>query len=404
MDTDRIYCEAVRVQETVAAGRSSLDDCLDAASRSDIRRTLGDLLFKVYRNRRRFDIFIDKYSKRKPESGVRYLLYAALAEIWLRSRLVPEIAASTAVDTAKKLFGKSCGGFVNFLLRRASACELPAGKHLPESFEKRWCSFWGREKVEELDTLFAFPPEVRLTWRYRKGFSGSLPAGAVEVKKNFAGNTAFFAAADAAGALERLRQDIAEHTVYIQDPATAFFTDFALPRPGDEVLDMCAAPGGKTLLLHDLVPGIKITACDRPGPRFRRMQKNFTGTEITCIDKDSTLLTENETFRERFDYILADLPCSNRGVFRSRPDALWRQEGSVDGNLAAVQKSLVLAAWEMLKTGGILVVSTCSIEPEENEPLAELLQSMGAQTSSHLLLPGAEHDGAWCCTAVKGHR
>lgn len=401
MDIAGIYCEAVRVQEIIASGRSSLDDCLDASSRREIRRTLGDLLFKLYRNCRLYDGFIADNCSKRPDPGIRRLLYAAFTQIWFRSGVAPEVACNGAVESAKMLFGKKCSGFVNWLLRKAVISPVPDGKHLPPAVEKRWKRFWGSDTVKELDKLFAASPEFRFFWRRRKNMSVPPPAGAVSADPGFQCPVEFFAAPKDGITLDDLAVELQNKNIYIQDPATAFFASFALPAAGDEVLDMCAAPGGKSLLLYDLVPGIKLTSCDRAVPRFRRLQENCLGTEIKCIAADAAELAAVAGNNERFDYILADLPCSNMGVFRSRPDALWRQAEGLDMTLVELQKKLVSAACLMLKPSGSLVLSTCSIDPEENDALAGLLVERGFKVSPHLLFPSGNHDGAWCCIAEK---
>ena len=392
-----ICCEAVNIQETVASGRASLDDCLDSDNRREVRRALGDILFKLYRHRRIYDEYLAGICARRPDRRMRYLVYAALTCIWLRDGMPPEAVADGAVDAAGRLFGKGGKGFVNFLMRRAAAAGMPDGRHLPPEVEKRWTEFWGPERTAELDELYGATPEFKLTWRVRSG-DVRVP-GSVRLKPDFSCPVSFYASGDAGAALRALGGALKRRAVYIQDAATGFFTGFALPGRGDRVLDLCAAPGGKTLLMADLVPEAAITACDRPGPRFRRLRENLSGTGVECMACDGAELGRRAELRNGFDYVLADLPCSNSGVFRSRPDALWHRK--FDRDLAALQAALVTGGLNALKPGGVLTAVTCSIDPEENGAIERILAAAGCETSPHLLLPDRTHDGAWCCTARK---
>ena len=392
-----ICCEAVKIQETVASGRASLDDCLDSDSRREVRRALGDILFKLYRHRRIYDEYLAAHCSRRPDRRMRCLVYAALTCVWLRDGIPPEAAADGAVDAAGRLFGSRAKGFVNALMRRAAASGMPEGRHLPPEVEKRWTEFWGPERTAELDRLYGETPEFKLTWRMRSG-ENPVPES-IPLKLDFSCPSEFYASRDAGSALRALGSSLKKRHAYIQDAATGFFTGFALPGRGARVLDMCAAPGGKSLLLADLAPGTAITACDRPGPRFRRLCANLTGSGVECVACDGRELGAKPEFAGSFDYVLADLPCSNSGVFRSRPDALWHRK--FDPELAVLQAGLLTGGLKALKPGGVLMAVTCSIDPEENGAMEQTLAAAGCETSPHLLFPDRVHDGAWCCAARK---
>ena len=195
---------------------------------------------------------------------------------------------------------------------------------------------------------------------------------------------------------------------YIQDPSTAAACLLLEPKPGEQVLDACAAPGGKTAYLAELMKnnGI-ILACDRDQGRIRTLRDNLErlGAGIAqCLRHDwagETPLPEGAAF----DRILIDAPCSNTGVVRRRVDVRWRLTAKDFLRMQAEQLRILRATIPLLKIGGIVVYSTCSIEPEENEEVvAAILREFpflkfGGQIS---LLPFRDgFDGAFAAKLVR---
>jgi 16S rRNA (cytosine967-C5)-methyltransferase len=149
----------------------------------------------------------------------------------------------------------------------------------------------------------------------------------------------------------------------VQDAAAAIPARLLGVRPGQTALDMCAAPGGKTLQLASA--GARVTALDRSSPRLKRVADNLARTglaaEVVAVDAASW------PDRRTFDAVLLDAPCSATGTFRRHPDVLWAvKPGDVPG-LAAVQARLLDAAARRTAPGGRLVYCVCSLEPEEGE-------------------------------------
>jgi 16S rRNA (cytosine967-C5)-methyltransferase len=159
---------------------------------------------------------------------------------------------------------------------------------------------------------------------------------------------------------------------YIQDPSTAAACLLLDPKPGERVLDACAAPGGKTGFLGELMKdnGV-IIACDRDERRVEVLRDNLDRLGVTiahCARHDWTEPFQDVT---GFDRILVDAPCSNTGVMRRRVDVRWRLNPDDFSRMPALQARIVRAVVPLLKPGGTLVYSTCSLEPEENEQVVE---------------------------------
>jgi 16S rRNA (cytosine967-C5)-methyltransferase len=160
---------------------------------------------------------------------------------------------------------------------------------------------------------------------------------------------------------------------YIQDPSTALATHLVDPQPGERILDACAAPGGKTGHLAELMrnQGV-ITACDREIDRLRLLEKNLVrlGVENARVvqhDWASKPIPLEIVSLAPFDRILIDAPCSNTGVMRRRVDLRWRLRPDDFVRMQRRQIAIVRAIVSLLRPGGVLVYSTCSLEHEENE-------------------------------------
>ena len=166
---------------------------------------------------------------------------------------------------------------------------------------------------------------------------------------------------------------------YVQDPSTAAACVLLDPQPGEKVLDACAAPGGKTGYLAELMKNQgTIMACDRDEGRIRMLQDNLgrLGVEIARFAQHDWTSGEplpDAAAISQFDRILIDTPCSNTGVMRRRVDLRWRLIPKDFSRMREEQLRILRATIPLLRTEGILVYSTCSIEPEENEEVVKAI-------------------------------
>ncbi len=192
----------------------------------------------------------------------------------------------------------------------------------------------------------------------------------------------------------------------VQDESAMRASTLLAPRPGDRVLDVCAAPGTKTTHLAELLEDRgTLVACDVSADRLARLAENVDRLGLTCVeacvvDEDPASLPTGP-----FDAILLDVPCSNTGVLGKRPEARWRLRPNDLVELTAVQRGLLTASLDRLAPNGRLVYSTCSIEPEEN---AELLGSVLAERPEFTVAeevhhhPGRPADGAYQALVTNG--
>ena len=200
---------------------------------------------------------------------------------------------------------------------------------------------------------------------------------------------------------------------YIQDPSTAIACEMLQPRPGERVLDACAAPGGKTSYLAEMMSNSgTLVAVDADADRLQRLDENLSRLRVNntktvqCNWLDQSSVRGANFREESFDRILVDAPCTNTGVMRRRADLRWRLRPNDFERMAGRQLAILRAVAPFLKPGGTLVYSTCSLEPEENqEVVASFLQARPEfrLTTEETSLPFRDQfDGAFAARLHRG--
>jgi 16S rRNA (cytosine967-C5)-methyltransferase len=340
---------ALAAQVLMAAEKKFVDEALEAhrgaaLSRRD-RALLTTLVYGATRRRRELDWLIDRCAQRvHPE--IRQHLRIALFQIRHLDKIPRHAAVNEAVELAKGVSRKSAG-FVNAVLRKAADLELPdtigVRTSHPDWLIERWRK---RFAPKELDAILDADNAV-LPLSIRP--NPLRPAAASEIEGDPAADPRF-----AAGHFT------------VQDETSMKVAPMLDPKPGERILDLCAAPGGKTTHLAELMGGtgtvVAVDLPDRIG-LVAESAKRLGLANIECVAGDGTTVA----FREPFDAILIDAPCSNTGVLARRPDVRWRLREKDIAGAAGLQRRLLENAARLLKPGGRMVYSTCSLEPEENQ-------------------------------------
>jgi 16S rRNA (cytosine967-C5)-methyltransferase len=337
-----------------------------------------ELFYGVLRNLTLLDFWIGELRSGHLDHQSRDLLRLGLYQLFLLQ--TPEHAA---IYETVELAGRRNRALINGtlrnairaradLLQKADVQTLSVRKSHPQFLIDRWTRNFGGPETEKLCEWNNRPAPIYARINHlRISDAESLtrlgPAYCADrtpqrgVPTNFVGLTSLPSEALAAG------------LCYIQDPSTALACTVLAPQPGERILDACAAPGGKTGYIAELMKNEGfILACDRDHSRVETLRGNLErlGVKIArTIRHDwahQTLSGE-----PLFDRILIDAPCSNTGVMRRRVDVRWRLTADDFGRMAAEQLRIVRAVVPLLKAGGILVYSTCSMEPEENEEVVE---------------------------------
>lgn len=300
---------------------------------------------------------------------------------------VPDHAAvGLSVDLART--DRSTAGFaglVNAVLRRLAreADALSAGidpdfADTPEWLRARWTAAFGAETARAIAAMHKVEPPLDITVKadpdlWAQKLSGEvLPTGTVRVLQ--------------AGPVRAL-PGFAEGEWWVQDAAAALPARLLGDVRGRDVADLCAAPGGKTAQLA--VAGARVTAVDRSGARLTRLRDNLERLSLSArvVEGDAA-----EFSCGPFDAVLLDAPCSATGTLRRHPDIALSKRPADLVTLAALQARLLDRAVDLVRPGGLVVYSTCSLEPEEGEGQVQRLLAARADVERVPLRPG-EVDG-----------
>ena len=376
------------------AGGEFIEDGLEAAlgqtrlSPAD-RHLCQELAYGIVRWQATLDWLIArKTDARALKPALRSLLQLGLYQIFWLDRIPNHAAVHETVELAKESRLHAQAGFINAVLRgylrefdatRGLLAELKRRQpHLgyshPEWLADRWQQRWGADRAAQLmewnntppktyarvNTLKADPGKLLTQWRDEGVEYDFFRRDWIEENLVFE-----LKSHPPLGQLPSFQQGL----FYVQDPSTLLAVRELDPQPGETVLDLCAAPGGKLTAIAQLMRNEgRLLAHDTTSDRLDLVRQNCARLGVTCVQ---TLLpsTLNAQPSIVFDRILIDAPCSNTGVMRRRVDLRWRIRPEEVGRLRATQLELLRQAAALLKPGGTLLYSTCSLEPEENSDL-----------------------------------
>jgi 16S rRNA (cytosine967-C5)-methyltransferase len=262
-------------------------------------------------------------------------------------------------------------GVLGTLLRRGvPAIDAP---RLPDAVEQRWREAWGDDVVASARRQIAKRPPLDLTFASEadaEAFVGGTSLAPRHVRLKDAGSVS-----DLPG--------FGEGRWWVQDLAASLPARL-IPSEAREVLDLCAAPGGKTMQLA--AAGHQVTAVDQAESRLKRLRENLarTGLEAKLVAADALQWKADRDF----DAILLDAPCSATGTFRRHPEVLYRAQPRIIADSVELQRALLERAAKWLKPTGSLVYSVCSLEPQEGEEVVTAFLERNADFQVDAPLPG----------------
>lgn len=355
---------------------SIISECLAKTELSGSDRAFAfELFYGVLRNLTLLDFWITCLRTSGIETDLRDVLRLGLYQLFLL-KTAQHAAVHETVDLAPQRGRTIINGMLRTAIRRKS--ELLASANTrplfvrashPQFLVERWQQHFGTEQTEKLCQWNNLPPpaygrinQLRID---REGFFRLYPeARRLTHSPEFAEFDVIPPAA------------ISQGHCYIQDPSTAIACQVLNPEPGETILDACAAPGGKTgYIAHLMKNRGTIAACDRDPERLQIVKENMTrlGVEIGhifCHDWTRGRVPQEIVSMAPFHRILVDAPCSNTGVMRRRVDVRWRLQPADFLRMQRRQLDMLRAIIPLLGANGVLVYSTCSVEPEENEQVA----------------------------------
>ena len=410
----KILLAAEKGLDMWASASASLDDYLDFYLEDPaLRRPVSSLLFSYFRNKAVIDRAIDLAAERSVKPRYRRLLSMVITQGWFQTGIQMESAVNIAVSHVSEKYGRSPAGFINALLRTVFQNGIdnvktklsPAEQlNLPAVIYARWSSRWNKDEISAIAAQMRKQP--LLTFRTCGEFSPaeleSVSALPVQDLPWLSARWRFY---ESANPVLLFKTDWLEKgRIYIQDPATAFAPSLPEINGGERIADLCCAPGGKSLMLAERLNGSgELIAADKSERRQRLTADNFKRHGLSC--KTIIASATEPPFEENsFDIVMLDVPCSNTGVFRRRPDALWRFSGQSLADTVKVQKTILDASAGIVKTGGQLVYSTCSIEAEEDELQIStfLLRHPDFKLKTQqLITPGEKNDGSFAALLVR---
>lgn len=337
-----------------------------------------ELLYGTIRNLYLLDELIERFRRGSLKPPTRNLLRLGLYQLF-KTGIAEHAAVNETVDLARK----HERALVNAILRSAQRQKSQLLAEIetwplenrfshPAFLLDRWSTRYNAVTVEALCRWNNEPPPVYARINRLAPDKEALEKILTETQDFLLGPDYpdFFQVTGAPDA-----DWIRDGLIYVQDPSTALACRLLDPQPGEIVLDACAAPGGKTALLAALMNNEgQITATDNSPPRLEQLRENLKrlavgNATVKLADWNKTDQTALDL--PAFDAILLDVPCSNTGVMRRRVDVRWRIQERDLPRQAANQAALLRAVAPLLKPGGRLVYSTCSIDATENESVIE---------------------------------
>ncbi len=389
---------ALRVLERVSRAGAYADLLLHSAlGRSNLnapdRAFATDLVYGTLRWRGKIDYYLSHVVDQdlaKLEPLVASTLQLGAYQLLCTERVPVSAAVDQSVRCIRAAGMNRATGLVNAVLRRLSlerdkivppsvdddpVAHLTHALSLPRWIAELWIERGGVEDAVALAKACNEPPPLTIRTNRARGDAGELLQ---DLRENFPNATACRFARD--GIVLGRKGNPARDQGFlagrftVQDEASQLVVALLDPQPGERVLDICAAPGGKTTAIAERVgPSGSVVAVDRNTRRLdlvQRAVRRLGLTGIRTVAQDATRSLKELAPEGGFDRILVDAPCSGLGTLRRNPDAKWRVKKGDPARLAEIQRALVGNAATVLRPGGALVYSACTVLAEENEEIA----------------------------------
>lgn len=347
------------------------------------RRWVQELVWGMLRTRGRLDAILAARVRgglAKLDADVTDLLRLGAYQLLSMDSVPPYAAIGQSVELMKRRHGIGASKLANAVLRRidrereqiepdvpADPIDALAQQHShPRWVVQRWVERWGLEETARLLAANNAPANivVRPYGVSRHELAAQLASADIDAHEvPLVPDSLRLPTGVALTELGAFRQG----QLYVQDPAATLVVQYAHVPEGSTVADLCAAPGSKALELSRRAA--RVIAADRNPARVQRMIDGFTRVHATRIDAVVSDATEPSI--PMMDAVLVDVPCTGTGTFRRHPDARWRLKVSDFAVLGMTQRAILRAAATVVKPGGLLIYSTCSLELEENDEMID---------------------------------
>ncbi len=344
-----------------------------------------ELVNGVVRGRAVFQWLEDAWLKSEPKRFFKAVLWVGLYQILFMDNVEDYAAINETVNAAKEHpGGAGAAKMINAVLRRAQREKAAVLEQLekqpahirlshPEFLLERWKKTYGEADALALAAWNNEPPSTMLRIEQSAvdaaDFIDQLRAAGIEPLMHPYSDKEIFLVLPRGVPVKKV-PGYNEGWFTVQDPATSVSVDLLAPRPGEAVLDACAAPGGKTAMIAGRMGGRgELVAMDIHDDRIDVLKENQKRLKLDWVEIVKGDARKPDFGGRKFDAVLLDVPCLNTGVFKRRADARWRVTAERIVTITKLQNEILTACAELLTDKGRLVYSTCSLEPEENEDL-----------------------------------
>ena len=362
---------------------------------------------------------ISKLSEKAPKEQAKIILLMSLYQMKYLDRIPHFAILNEAVSIAKKEGGDAMGKFVNAILRESQRQNLVFSKdackdeyeylsifyNMPVWVIKMWEAHYGKKKTLALleNSIVEAPLSFRVN--IHKASKEDVLVNSDFTAGLLAKNSVIYNGNAPMSEIKEFKDGI----VSVQDESSQYVVEVLNPLENERVLDMCAAPGSKTQYICELLNNTgKVLAIDIHQHRVDIMKKYLASLQlnnVTTVCYDSTKLSEKEKLRGSFDKVLLDAPCLGLGVIRRKPDILLNLQSNKLDEIVDLQKKLLEQAYIMLKDGGEMVYSTCSINKKEND--AQIMEFLGKHKDmkrvfeKQIFPDEYNSDGFYICKLIK---
>jgi len=388
------------------------------------RAFITELVYGIVRRKLALEYIEQKYVNRRPETFILAALHVGVYQLCFMDNVEEFAAVHETVEAVKSRRHKDAiraAGMINAVLRNVQDEKAAILKNLekqsdelrfshPESLINRWCKQYGERDTRQLLEWNNQPAETILRVEPARiaasEFIKALEAAGIEATRHPFPSAETFLILPRGVAVPKV-PGYKEGWFTVQDPATSVSVELLDPRPGESVLDACAAPGGKTAMIAGMMEGKgELVAMDVHDDRLDTLQDTIkrTGWDFVKILKGDAAKGFPQKDKQ-FDAVLMDVPCMNTGVLRRRVDARWRFTRDRIEMIKKTQRQILTAMSKHVKPGGRLVYSTCSLEVEENEEMVNRWvreqKEFRLVKAKRLFPPKSGTDGAYAALLVK---
>lgn len=352
----------------------------------------NELIYGTIKWRLRLDYVLDQFSKtpvKKMKPFVRQLMRMSVYQILFLDKVPASAAINEAVKIMHKRKMSNLSGFINGVLRNIDRNKseitypnLSVYYSIPEWIITRWMKYYGEMETKAICESLSQRARVCIRINTLKTTKDKVKAllseeGITVLEEGFLPESLYIHAPSGIHHSPSFKGGLWT----VQDESAMLVGHVLGPEKGDEILDVCSAPGGKTVHLAELMQNEgHIIGADIHEHKIELIEKNAKRLGASIVEgklQDGMLI--NEDWKEKFDKILLDAPCSGLGIIKRKPDIRYAKDETAIRDINNIQRKLLKNAINYLKKDGILVYSTCTLTQEENQNMVEYALSLGLQ-------------------------